>query len=67
MPRAARTPVSRAVSAAPRRSTVSPRPMSVPAKVTWAPGEAGRRSFATQKAAWTSFSGAMADILGEAK
>jgi PadR family transcriptional regulator PadR len=29
--------------------------------------EAGRRSFAAQKAAWASFSGAVADILGEAK
>ena len=29
--------------------------------------QAGRRSFDAQKAAWTSFSGAVADILGEAK
>jgi PadR family transcriptional regulator PadR len=29
--------------------------------------EAGQRSYAAQRAAWTSFSGAVADILGEAK
>jgi PadR family transcriptional regulator PadR len=29
--------------------------------------ETGKASYATQKAAWTSFSGAVADILGEAK
>ena len=29
--------------------------------------DAGKASYATQKAAWTSFSGAVAEILGEAK
>ena len=29
--------------------------------------EAGRSSFASQKAAWSAFSGAMHDILGEAR
>jgi PadR family transcriptional regulator PadR len=29
--------------------------------------EAGQRSYGAQRAAWTSFSGAVADILGEAK
>ena len=37
-PSAARTPVSREVSSSPRRSTISPRPMSVPGEGDVAPG-----------------------------
>ena len=48
-PIAASTPVSRQVSTSPARSTVSPRPMSVPAKVTFGAGRDGARDDAARR------------------